>query len=143
MRSILISFLFLQFFCACTNNSADKNKIATSENDVDAARNFIRSALDNDFENADNYIVNDSTNIQYLDAAKRNRQRLSKEENELYHQASIRIYDTRKIHDSASVIIYSNSYKNQKDSVKVVRYNGQWLVDVKYSFPSFSTDTLQ
>ncbi|MBD0332542.1 MAG: DUF4878 domain-containing protein [Chitinophagaceae bacterium] len=139
MRSILIfSFLFLQFFCACNNNSADKNEAATSENDVDAARNFIRSALDNDFEKARAYIINDTTNNEYLDAARRQRARLSRHENLNYHKASIRIYDTRKIDDSTSVIVYSNSYKNQKDSVKVVRLNGQWLIDLKYSFPSVS-----
>jgi hypothetical protein len=43
MKSKLFTgFLFLQFFCACNNEGNG----TTSENDVDAARNFIQSALE-------------------------------------------------------------------------------------------------
>lgn len=105
---------------------------------MDAARNFIRASLDNKFGEAKNYIIPDSTNNGYLDAVKRNRANLTKEENLQYRDASIRIYDTRKINDSISIISYSNSYKNQKDSLKVVRLNREWLVDFKYSFPGDS-----
>ena len=119
-------------FAACTN---DEKAVPTSESEVDAARNFIRASLDNDFDAAKNYILADSTNTEYLEAAKRNRANLSKEDNLKYRESSIRIYDTRRIKDSASIVTYSNSYKNQKDSLKVVHRNGQWLVDFKYSFP--------
>jgi hypothetical protein len=38
-----------------------------------------------------------------------------------------------------AIIKYSNSFKKQKDSLRVVRMDGTWLVDLKYSFPQ--TDT--
>jgi hypothetical protein len=139
-RLLTISFLSLLFFCACTNHS-DANA-DTSENDVDAARNFIRAALDNDFEKARTYVVADSINNQYLDLAKQSRAHLTKAENEQYKNASIRIYDTRKITDSVSIVIYANSFKNKKDSLKVVREDNKWLIDFKYSFlPPLDTTT--
>jgi hypothetical protein len=129
---IALAFLAILSFIACNN---DEKAIMTSESEVDAARNFIRASLDNNFDEAKNYILIDSTNTEYLEAAQRNRAHLSKEDNLKYREASIQIYDTKKVADSASIVIYSNSYKNQKDSLKVVQRNGQWLVDFKYSFP--------
>ncbi|MER3464462.1 MAG: hypothetical protein C4329_08710 [Chitinophagaceae bacterium] len=137
-RLLFIGFLLLQIFGACTNRS-DANT-ETAENDVDAARNFIRAALDNDFEKARMYVISDSINNQYLDLAKQSRANLSKGENVKYKNASIRIYDTRKLTDSVSIIIYANSFKNKKDSLKVVRENNKWLIDLKYSFmPALDT----
>ena len=125
-------FLMMLSFVAC--NEGEK-AVVTSESEVDAARNFIRASLDNNFDAAKTYMLADSTNTEYLEAAQRNRGHLSKEENLKYREASIRIYDTRKLADAASIVTYSNSYKNLKDSLKVVQRNGQWLVDFKYSFP--------
>ncbi|MDB5197558.1 MAG: hypothetical protein JWP88_1929 [Flaviaesturariibacter sp.] len=129
---LFLTACFLFAFAAC---STDDNASPTSDSDVDAASNFIRASLDNNFDEARKYIVADSTNTEYLDAVKRNRANLTKAENFNYREASIQVYDTRKINDSASIVTYSNSYKKQKDSVKVIRVNGQWLVDFKYSFP--------
>lgn len=128
MKRLITGFFFLQFFFGC------KNDVATSESDVDAARNFIRASLDNDFEKAKDYMLADSVNNEYLDATMRNRSRLPREDNRLYKESSIRIYDIRKVNDSVSVVSYSNSFKNTKDSVKVIRNNNQWVVDLKYSF---------
>jgi type IV secretory pathway component VirB8 len=128
MKKLITGFFFLPFILGC------KSDVATSESDVDAARNFIRSSLDNDFEKAKNYMLADSVNNEYLDATMRNRSRLPREDNRLYKESSIRIYDIRKVSDSVSVVSYSNSFKNTKDSVKVIRNNDQWVVDLKYSF---------
>ncbi len=69
MRRLIIIFLFLQIFGACNNA---KEEIAASENDVDAARNFIQSALSGDYKKAQAYILPDSVNNEYLDAFERN-----------------------------------------------------------------------
>ncbi len=132
MRSILLTgFLFLQFFCACNN----EEKVTGSENDVDAARNFIQSALEGDYTRARIYIVADSTNIQYLDAFERNfKNRMSPEDKRGYRNASINIYKVREMDDSTTIVNYSNSYMKKNDSLKVSRRSGQWLIDLKYSF---------
>jgi type IV secretory pathway component VirB8 len=135
MKSKLITgFFFLQFFLACTNPGN-----TSSESDVDAARNFIRASLDNDFKKARTYMLQDSLNNEFLDAIERSRANLPKEENKKYNEASIRIFDTQNLNDSVSIISYANSYKNTRNSLKVVKNNMQWLVDFKYSFPADSS----
>ena len=64
----------------------------------------------------------------------------TKEEKEKHQEASIRIHQNRKLNDSTSIIYYSNSYKNIQDSLKVIKANGEWLVDFKYIF--HKTDSL-
>ena len=144
MRSLLFtSFLFLQFFCACSNNENDRSDpTLTTENDVDAARNFIRSALDGKYDKARDMVVPDSANNAWIDLAQRNYQsRMSMADKQGYREASITILDVRALNDSETVVAYSNSYKKKNDSVKVVQVNGNWKVDLKYSFAA-ATDTL-
>jgi hypothetical protein len=125
--------------CAC-NNSDQQEIETTSENDVDAARNFIRSALDGKWREARRFMVQDSTNTQLLDAYESNYEtHMNREDKRGYREASITLYDSRQVNDSVTIVNYSNSYKKQRDSLKVVRVNNQWLVDLKYSFPQ--TDT--
>ncbi len=131
----MISFLFLQFFCACSENERDRSDTTTtSENDADAARNFIRSVLDGKLETARAMLVNDSLNIQLFDAYERiYNSRTSSRDKRGYRESSINIYSVRPENDSTSIISYSNSYKKRVDSLKVIRENGEWKVDLKYS----------
>ena len=143
MRSILIlSFLFLHFFCACSGGEGERTgEVTTSENDVDAARNFIRSALDGKYDRARKFMIQDSLNNQYLDLFQRNYEsRMDPEDKRGYREASINIHDIRQLNDSATVVSYSNSFKKKNDSLMVVRRDEQWLVDLKYAFSP--TDSL-
>lgn len=136
-----VSFLFLLFFAAC--NSSDKQETPTSENDVDAARNFIDAALKGHYDVARNLVVPDSTNYGLVDLFKRNYQeRMSQADKAGYRAASINIHNVQTVNDSTTIIKYSNSYKKQNDSLKVVRRNGTWLVDLPYSFSGPVTDSL-
>jgi hypothetical protein len=134
MKGILrLCLLLILFFCSCKNDEAEAER---SENDVDAARNFIRAALDGDYQRARQYMLNDSLNTQLLNTFEDNyRTHMNREDKRGYRESSIRMPDIRRVNDSASVVVYSNSYKNKTDSLKVVREKGQWLVDFKYSFP--------
>lgn len=134
----LLSFL-LFFALSCGQN--DQTDKQSSENDIDAARNFIRAALNSDYDLARNYMLQDSLNNEDLNTVVRQNQHLSAEEKKLYREASILIHGRRSENDSTSIIVYSNSYKNRKDSLKIVRVNGDWLVDFKYIFPH-KTDSL-
>lgn len=135
-RFQLFAAALLLLVTACT----DKDK-TTSDNDVDAARNFIQSALNGDFDRARKFMVNDSLNNQDLDNVVRLSERLTPEEKQKYREASIRIHDVRTVNDSTSVIVFSNSFKNKQDSLKIVRLNNEWLVDFKYIF-KHATDSL-
>jgi len=41
---------------------------------------------------------------------------------------------TYLVNDSTTIIHYSNSYKNKPDSLKIIRINGQWFVDLNFTF---------
>jgi hypothetical protein len=140
---LLVSFLFLQFFCACSGSGGEKSgEVTASENDVDAARNFIRSALDGKYDRARKFMIQDSANNDYLDLAQRNYEsRMDPEDKRGYRESSINIHGLRQLDDSTTVVSYSNSFKKKNDSLKVVRRDGNWLVDLKYSFTP--TDSIQ
>lgn len=132
-------FLFLLFVAAsCSNNS---NKEKKPENDIDAARDFIRAALDGKFDLAKTYMLQDSSNTQYLDAVERNYQKMADSTKEGYHESSINIHRVDPVNDSTTIIIYSNSFKNDNDTLRVLKINQQWLVDLKYIF-EHNRDTL-
>lgn len=134
-KLILFSILLPAFFASCSNNNDSIS--GKPENDVDAARMFIRSALEGKWKEARKLIVPDSANIEDLEVAERNyTERMTAMDQRGYREAQITIHDTRKINDSASVVIYSNTFKKERDSIKAVNVNGAWLVDLKYSFPN-------
>ncbi|HVT85959.1 MAG TPA: hypothetical protein VHD35_12215 [Chitinophagaceae bacterium] len=132
-------FLFLLFFAASCSNNTDKEK--KPENDIDAARDFIRAALDGKFDLAKTYMLQDSSNTQYLDAVERNYQKLPDSTKNGYHESSINIHLVNPVNDSTTVIIYSNSYMKDRDTLRVRKINQQWLVDLKYIF-EHDRDTL-
>lgn len=137
MRSIITGFLFLLFFGACTNGTDRSDTTLTSENEVDAARNFIRLALDGKWDDARNMVVPDSLNLAYMEVAQQTYlQRMDLATRNAYRNASIIIRSVNEHSDTASVVHYANSYKQKEDSVKVIRRGNQWLIDLKYSFPS-------
>lgn len=132
MKKILIGLLSLSIVGAC--NNSDKVTSDNPENDLDAARMFIRDALDGRFEQARQLMLRDSTNDQTMDVTERNYEHTSQADKVGYRNASIQIHNTREANDSTRIVTYSNSFKNQKDSLKLVRINGQWLVDLKFTF---------
>jgi|SRR3954471_15807508 hypothetical protein len=133
MKTWLTGMLLLVFFISC-NNDGEKSATPASENDMDAARNFIRAALDRKWDDARRFMLKDSSNIEILKSFEDFYQHEDKEERRNYREASITTYDSRKVNDSTTIVNYSNSYKKKMDSIRIVRTNGQWLVDLKYSF---------
>jgi len=131
MKKIL-SASFLLFILAACNN--DKTTSGNSENDVDAARNFIRSALDGKFSQARQYMLQDTANLQFLDVAEQNYERAPVETINAYKGSSINIHQVNTVNDSTTVVVYSNSFKKDHDTLKVLKVNNQWLVDLKYLY---------
>ncbi len=137
MRTLLWGIALLTF-TACQ----DKKVQSQSENDLDAARNFIQAALANDFKKASQYMVDDSLNRNYLDVTARAFSHLDANNQEKYRGASIRIHQpVTYLNDSTTLVIYSNSYKNDLDTLRVVRQKDNWLVDLKFLFESKSDTT--
>lgn len=139
MRSLLLSSaLFL--ISACSN----KKQTPASENDLDAARNFIQAALAGDHKKAGQYMLNDSANQNYLEVTARAFEHLDPATKEKYRGASIRIHQpVTYLNDSTTIVIFSNSYKNDLDTLRVCRKEGNWLVDLKYLFESHPDTSTQ
>jgi hypothetical protein len=129
MKKILYLSSFLLFLFACKNE--DKNEPA-SENDVDAVRNFIQAALEGNYEKAKTFMIADSISLERMSNVER--VNLSPEEKKGLAAASINVHNITRKNDSTTIVIYSNSFKNNWDTLRAVKLKGQWLVDFNYLF---------
>ncbi len=140
MKKNGLYFLAVLAFLTACNDNRETNK---AENGLDAARTFIRAALDGDYSKAKTMLVNDSLNLQTLEAFERSyKESMSKQDKDEYRSASIHIYETKELNDSTSIIYYSNTYRNKKDSLRVVRIDDKWLVDFKSFIFAHKPDSL-
>jgi len=128
----------LKFLCVVVGIgllSACNNKKTVPNTDIEVARAFIKDILENNFKDAETFVFKEETNKQYFDLFKKEYESKSKTELENYKSADIIINEISPVNDSVSIINYSNSFKRDKSNkVKMVRVNGQWLVDLKYTF---------
>lgn len=127
-----LSFLFL-IATAC-NNTDKEVESTTPEDDLDAARSFIRASLDGKLDDAKSLMLQDSVNLQYFNVFERNYSNWPADEKRMHRESSINIHKHLLENDSTGILIYSNSYKNNHDTLKIVRKDGVWKVDLKYLF---------
>ncbi len=139
MQKIVTILSIGVLFIACNG----KKPTSVSENDLDAARNFIQAALSNDFKKASMYMLDDSINQNYLEVTARSFDHLDPNTRDKYRGASIRIHQpVTYLNDSTTIVIFSNSYKNDPDTLRVRRRNQNWLVDLKYLFEHDSVSSV-
>ena len=133
----LFQLLFIVLFLSACNDSDEKSEEQTKPQDeMDAAAQFIRAALDGNYTEAKSFLIIDSTNKQMIEIYENNyNNRMTPEDKKAYKSASIRfLKETHKVNDSTTIVHYSNSYKNMGDSLKVIRINGQWYIDLNFTF---------
>jgi hypothetical protein len=133
----IISFSLFLLFCLSACNNEDKTE--TSASDIIVVSGFIKSALRGDYENAKTFMIADSLSLARMNNIAR--VNLSAEEKRGLAAASIIIHTRIPVNDSTTVVIYSNSYKNNWDTLRALRVNGRWLVDFNYLF-DHDMDTL-
>ena len=122
----------LLILSACSN---EEKAPASSDSHVDAVRNFVRASLDGKFAEARMYMISDSLNNNYMDVIERSYANMSQENKDGYRASSIQFPSPMiTVNDSTSIVIYSNSFKNNPDTLKVVKTGGKWLVDFKYLY---------
>src|SRR5689334_24391944 len=122
----LFSLFLLTISLSCKDKKESEKK---SENNIDAARNFIQAALEGKFGEAKTYLLQDSVNLNYIEVAERAYQKATQEIKDGYRSASINIHEVSEpIKDSVTIVIYSNSFKNDHDTLKVLNIGGKWLV---------------
>jgi hypothetical protein len=126
MKKIFLSLLVISVF-ACNNERTFKK----AENAQDAGREFIRASLDGDYDKANFYLYEDSTNQFLLGRWKKDYANLSVDEKQKYKDADIMVLNITPENDSVTRYKYFNSYKKDTTIIKVLRINGEWLVDLK------------
>jgi len=126
---LIIAFITFTLLNSC--NDSRKNPTT----DIDVARSFIKDLLENDFKNAKEFLLDEEANNQYFELSKKEFEGKSKEVLKKYKESDIIVNELTPVNDSVSIVNYSNSFnKEKKYLLKVVRQNGRWWVDLKYTF---------
>jgi hypothetical protein len=127
-----LPLLVLSIALGSCNNKTKKEAVT----DLEVARAFVRNILDNDLQQAEQYLFKDEKNLQLYDRFKQNYQALDKTVLEKYKAADIVVNDFSKANDSVSIFNYSTSYNRTDTTIlKLIRIENKWLVDMKYTFP--------
>jgi hypothetical protein len=141
MKNVLLPFFILALALTACNDS-DRNLSDETGDDINTATSFLRAALDGRFDKVKTYIIHDSLNLQDLEASARIYEKMGEEEKKLYRGASVHIHERKVVDSVTSIIVYSNTYRNTKDSLRMVKQDGKWLIDFKYIF-KHKPDSLQ
>lgn len=127
----IIPFILFALIVACKGRNEE---YAKPENALDAGREFIDNSLKGRFNTAKKYMLQDEENTYWLEKVSSDYNRMTEQDKAGFSKASINITEVADVTDSVTVISYSNSYKKRAQKVKVVKQNGDWLVDFKYTF---------
>jgi Domain of unknown function (DUF4878) len=129
MKPLLIGFILIIATAACQQ----QENYTKAEDAQEAATEFIRATLDGNYNKAYFYLYKDSaqTNSMLLNRWKTGYDKLSAEEKINFKESNIIVVTTEKQNDSTLSFTYSNSFKNKKTTLKIIRFNGEWVVDFK------------
>jgi hypothetical protein len=128
-----LTFLLSLIFCLAISSCNNEKK--STNTDIEVARVFIKDILESNFKDAETFVLKEETNQQFFELFKKEFESKSKSELESFKNADIIINEISPINDSVSIINYSNSFKKDKSNkLKMIRINGQWMVDLKYTF---------
>ena len=129
-KFILLLTLMAALIAACNNPVGFKKP----EDGLDAGREFIRAVLDGDYKKGELYVLPDDEDIRiykrYTDYMKKR----PADELAALKAANIIVNKIEPINDTVQIINYANSYSNKPMDIKVVRKDGEWWVDFKYTF---------
>ena len=130
IKKIFLPLLLAAVLLACNNKT---KKIPVT--DVEVATTFVRNLLDNNFTEAEQYLLKDETNNQIFERFKKQYSEKDKAILEKYKEADIIVNETSYLTDSVYIFNYSNSYsRTDKTILKLLRLDNKWLVDLKYTF---------
>jgi hypothetical protein len=133
IKKYLPLFILAVLLYSC---NADSKK--TPVTNIEVTNAFVRDLLDNDFKGAEEFLLKDSSNVEMFETFKKQYNRQDKAILDEYKKAQITVHKTEVvIPDSVFIYKYSNSYRpSDTTTLKAVRINGKWLIDLKYTFPA-------
>ena len=109
----------------------DSHSFKKAEDAQDAGREFIRASLDGNYEKASFFLYPDSTNKMLFTKWKKDYESLDHEEQKKYRDADILPINIQALNDSVTSYTYANTFKKDTTTIRIVRINGEWLVDLK------------
>jgi hypothetical protein len=123
----IIAGCFIIFLFAChAGKTFDK-----AEDAQDAGRQFIRASLDGDYEKARFYLLDDSVNLLLIGKWQQGFDQMDKDTRQQYRDANILPIRIQTINDSVTTYTFSNTFRKDTTTVRIVRIHGEWLVDLK------------
>jgi len=126
--------IFLFFLIGLMTIGCNPVGFKKPEDGLDAGREFIRAVLDGDYKKGELYVLPDEEDIRiykrYTDYMKKR----SPEELQGLKEASIIVNKIEPVNDTVQIINYANSFSKKPMDIKVVKQDGQWWVDFKYTF---------
>ena len=130
MKKIIVYFAVMIMAVLSCNTEAGYTKAADAQ---EAAREFIRASLDGNYDKASFYLYKDSAGVNemLLNKWKTDYGRWSQEDKVGHKEANIIVITTEPTNDSTLNYIFSNSYKKDTTTIKIVKSKGEWQVDLK------------
>ncbi len=123
-------FLLTAAFLSCSHPAGYQKP----DDGLDAGREFIRAVLDGDYEKAGLYIPENEEDRLFFDRYKTYMRKQPSAELSGLKSASIIVNKVEPTGDSLILINYANSFSQKPMDVKVVKKDGEWWVDFKYTF---------
>jgi hypothetical protein len=115
---------------ACS--SSDDGSYKKAEDAQEAGTQFIRASLDGNYEKAGFFLLKDSTNMLLFQKQQAMYKELSKKEKSSYKNATIRPVAITGENDSTVLYkYYHTSNPADTTTLRIVRRDGSWLVDLK------------
>jgi hypothetical protein len=127
MTKLSIFSIAILAFAACNGSHSFKK----ADDPEEAGTEFVRAALDGNYEKASFYLYADSTNKVMFSKWKKDYDRMSADEQQKYKDASIRPIEIKKVNDSVTDYTFTNSYKQDTTTLRIIRINGDWMVDLE------------
>jgi hypothetical protein len=125
-------FAFACLLIAALAGCQQQEEVKKAEDAQDAGRQFIRASLDGDYKKAQLFLLKDTTNLMLFEKQQANYKQLNDAQKNRYKDASIRPVSITNQNDSTTLYKYYHT-SNPSDTtvLRIVRRNGEWLVDLK------------
>ena len=112
------------------------NSYEAPESGIDCGRQFINATYQGNFKRAKQLLVPGDANAQLLsNRFEQPFRSLDGFGKERLSQSSIVILSIKTISENEVQVAYQNAYDNQPKTLQCVQQDGQWLVNLSFSFP--------
>ena len=129
MKKIIVLFVMAAVAASCSSDGS----YTKATDPIEAGREFIRASLDGNYDKASFYLYKDSAGVNemLLNKWKTDYGHWKQEDKVGHKEANIRVINTLPVNDSVLNFVFSNSYKKDTTTIKIVKLQGEWLVDLK------------